>query len=230
MVQQTQPGACFVLSWSYNSLAVSTVHSSCAVFGLQCASCLPAETRCWAVLCAACYVTGWSLIPRPDAVYTIITHMSQARVLHPIISCKILHSTESFPVGRRVQYTRIMVNGFKVWALLAKMMLTIPMMHKAKVGAAENAPRVLACPRQLHCAILLVANLTYSCYLSFLICVLSYLCLVWIQLQCVCIYCPCQFLSATCVQCPLCYAESCARLPLWLQWSRNLCAIKCAPV
>ena len=49
-------------------------------------------------------------------------------------------------------------------------MLTIPMMHKAKVGAAENAPRVLACPRQLHCAILLVANLT--CVLS----VLSYLC------------------------------------------------------
>ena len=97
MVQQTPPGACFVLSWSYNSLAVSTVHSSCAVFGLQCASCLPAETRCWAVLCAACYVTGWSLIPRPDAVYTIITHMSPARVLHPIISCKILHSTESFP-------------------------------------------------------------------------------------------------------------------------------------
>ena len=167
MVQQTPPGACFVLSWSYNSLAVSTVHSSCAVFGLQCASCLPAETRCWAVLCAACYVTGWSLIPRPDAVYTIITHMSQARVLHPIISCKILHSTESFlvlwSVVRRVQYRRIMVNGFKVWALLAKMMLTIPMMHKAKVGAAENAPRVLACPRQLHCAILLVANLTSAC-------------------------------------------------------------------
>ena len=48
------------------------------------------------------------------------------------------------------------------------MMLTIPMMHKAKVGAAENAPRVLACPRQLHCAILLVANLTCAAICPFL--------------------------------------------------------------
>ena len=33
-----------------------------------------------------------------------------------------------------------------------------PMMHAAKVGAGGNAPRVVGCPRQLHCAILLVPS------------------------------------------------------------------------
>ena len=33
-----------------------------------------------------------------------------------------------------------------------------PVMHGAKVGAGGNAPRVVACPRQLHCAILLVPS------------------------------------------------------------------------
>ena len=37
-------------------------------------------------VCAVCYVTGWPLIPRPDAVYTIITHMRSARVLHGIMA------------------------------------------------------------------------------------------------------------------------------------------------
>ena len=42
-------------------------------------------------VCAVCYVTGWPLIPRPDAVYTIITHMRSARVLHGIC-CKMFQS------------------------------------------------------------------------------------------------------------------------------------------
>ena len=42
-------------------------------------------------VCAVCYVTGWPLIPRADAVYTIITHMRSARVLHGI-SCKMVQT------------------------------------------------------------------------------------------------------------------------------------------
>ena len=45
------------------------------------------------------------------------------------------------------------------------MMFTTPMMHAGKVGACENAPRVVACPSQLHCPILLVPS-----YLSYLSC------------------------------------------------------------
>ena len=38
------------------------------------------------------------------------------------------------------------------------MMFTTPMMYAGKVGACGNAPRVVACPRQLHCPILLVLS------------------------------------------------------------------------
>ena len=93
-------------------------------------------------------------------------------------------------------------------------MLTIPMMHKAKVGAAENAPRVLACPRQLHCAILLVANLTSAIcpflFVFYLTCV---------QCKFNCSVCASTVLANFLVLpvCVLCAMQSCARLPLWLQ-------------
>ena len=79
----------------------------CALYlcSFWCAMCsLPA---CWDLLlgsfvpsvlcnpcpvCAVCYVTGWPLIPRPDAVYTIITHTRSARVLHGICCKMVQHS------------------------------------------------------------------------------------------------------------------------------------------
>ena len=45
---------------------------------------------------------------------------------------------------------------------MVMMMFTTPMMHAGKVGACGNAPRVVACPRQLHCPILLVL-FCFSC-------------------------------------------------------------------
>ena len=57
-------------------------------------------------VCAVCNVTGRPLIPRADAVYTIITHMRSARVLHGI-SCKMVQTCggEGFSASVKSLYT-----------------------------------------------------------------------------------------------------------------------------
>ena len=93
---------------------ISSVQYVCAVFGVQFQVCsvfvqflvcyvqpacqdsllgsfVPSVLCNSCPVCAVCNVTGRPLIPRADAVYTIITHMRSARVLHGIC-CKMVQT------------------------------------------------------------------------------------------------------------------------------------------